>query len=342
MRIKLFTYIILTASLLWAGCADEHDEILEDEAPLSIMVTSAWQDGRSGSGTRALPDFLSGSAVTTPAPEWICVDVPDKETFYVKQDPDETPDPEKEPGDKYKPYHKFFSMTGEEQKKCPISRGDARRGGMVAYYLLDKGVAAVRPSADLPSLFTSIPAIGACDYLSSDETGYPVDEDYRDHLLFTLKHRTALLRLKFAVSEKYLQIRDIVLREVKINDKSLFLGNDDNVGGTTADPLPGMKLSATAAFYAGAYIRTTGTGGITADSELTFKCTYDIYDKDDISAEHLTRQGVTATNRVKLSELSPAIGSLEAGKYYDLTITIDPDYLYVLSEHDNKQHLTIR
>lgn len=339
MRIKFFNnYIILAASLLSAGCADEHVEFLDEEAPLSIMITSSWQDGRAGNDTRALPDFLSGT-ITTPTPAWICINVPGKEMFYVKNDSKETPDTSKEP-DGYKPYHKFFSMEDEELRKCPISRGDARRGGMVAYYLLDKGVAAEQPSAELPSLFTSIPAIGACDYMSSDATGYPVNENYRDHLLFTLKHRTALLRLKFVVSNKYLQIRDIVLRKVTINDQTLLLGNDANVGGTSENPLPGMKLSGSATPYACAYIRTTGDGGITTSSELTFKCTYDIYDKDDISAAHLTRKGVTATNKVVLNTLSTPINTLEAGKYYDLTITINPDYLYVLSEHDNK-HITI-
>lgn len=341
MRIKLFTYIILFASFLLASCADEHEVMLNDDAPLSIMVTSAWQDGRSDGGTRALPGFLSGIGVTTPAPEWICVAVPDKETFYVKNDPDETPDPDKEPGGDYKPYHQFFSMDGEELRTCPISRSDARRGGMVAYYLLDKGVAAAHPSASLPSSFNNIPAIGTCDYLSSDPTGYPVDDKYRDHLLFTLKHRTALLRLNFKVDPKYLKIRDIVLRDVTINGLPLFLGNDANVGGTTTDHL-GMKLSEPATPFACAYIRTTGDDGITAGSKLTFKCKYDIYDKDEISAEHLTREGVTATNSVKLSALTPAISSLAPGYYYDLTITINPDYLYVLSEHDNKQHLKIQ
>lgn len=85
---------------------------------------------------------------------------------------------------------------------------------------------------------------------------------------------------------------------------------------------------------------------------LTFVCTYDIYDKDagfthgqapaaaalTAAAPHLTRYNVTATNTVTLK--SATITAIRAGYYYDLYITINPDYLYVLSEHDNK-HLTV-
>lgn len=96
-----------------------------------------------------------------------------------------------------------------------------------------------------------------------------------------------------------------------------------------------------------AWNNTVGT-----TTPLTFVCTYDIYDKDAVftpgeaptadaltaAAPHLTRYNVTATNTVTLK--STTITAIRAGYYYDLYITINPDYLYVLSEHDNK-HLTV-
>ena len=79
-------------------------------------------------------------------------------------------------------------------------------------------------------------------------------------------------------------------------------------------------------------------------SSSIIKCTYNIYDKDAATDEHLTRKGVVARNTYKLGSLKDAKGNavaeIRAGYYYDLRVTLNPDYLYVLSEHDNK-HITI-
>lgn len=111
----------------------------------------------------------------------------------------------------------------------------------------------------------------------------------------------------------------------------------------------------------------TWTNAISTSTPITMQCTYDIYDKDiltgvdladanavatalagDLSA-HCTRRSVTATNTFKLGQFINStsggmqgtnISKLLAGHYYDLKITINPEYLYVLSQHDNK-HITI-
>lgn len=335
---KDFLFIVIAfAAFFLVSCVDEVYNYGDDDAPFSISITSAWQVGRAESTSRALPDYLLLGAPSTPDPAWIYISVPEKDDFYVTKLA--ASEPSKEPGDPYISYHKFYSLSGEELKKCPISRGDARKGGMAAYYFVDGGDAGEKPADSFSTdLFSSIPAIGTCDYMSSDITGYPVDENHRDHLLFTMLHRTALIRLRFAVDEDYLKIRDIVLRNVTINDQSLYFGSDPNVGGTSSVTLPGLQLTATPTFCACAYVNPTS---IKASDQLTFKCTYDIYDKDGITEEHCTRKGVTATNRVVLKNLtSSSISELKAGYYYDLSVTIDPDYLYVLSEHDNK-HLVI-
>lgn len=149
------------------------------------------------------------------------------------------------------------------------------------------------------------------------------------HMQFTLHHTQALLRFAFKVNEKYDKIRYIKVTGIKLNDTDCTIIekvlNKDNM-----------------TFIAYAYIDPTI---ITKTTENTIHCTYNIYDKDDATDTHLTRKGVVAQNKFTLGSLKKADGvtpvsSIEAGYYYDLKVTLNPDYLYVLSEHDNK-HITI-
>ena len=149
------------------------------------------------------------------------------------------------------------------------------------------------------------------------------------HMQFTLHHTQALLRFAFKVNEKYDKIRYIKVTGIKLNDTDCTIIekvlNKDNM-----------------TFIAYAYIDPTVT---TVSTENTIHCTYNIYDKDDATDTHLTRKDVVAQNKFTLGSLKKADGvtpvsSIEAGYYYDLKVTLNPDYLYVLSEHDNK-HITI-
>lgn len=158
------------------------------------------------------------------------------------------------------------------------------------------------------------------------------------HLLVTLHHSKALVRFSFKVSAKYDKIRYIKITDIKLNEQTCILAD--------------KVLSTDDQFVAYAYLEPGDVG----TSSSIIKCTYNIYDKDAIFdgeykmddetlASHLTREGVTATNTFKFSSLKDAGGSsisqLQPGYYYDLNVTINPDYLYVLSDHDNK-HLTIQ
>ena len=327
MRLKYAAYILLAASFEIAGCTDDQEEWVDDDAPLSIAVTSSWQNGRENGETRSLPDFITADVLLTPTPEWVYLALPSSlgnTNFYVANTASTDIDT-------YIHYQDFYSKDGTKLDKSPITRNLAQTGDITAYYKLENGVA-VDPKTFTP--FTTIPEISNCDYISSDPTRYPVEEGHRDHLLFTMYHRTALLRLKFAVDPNYLKVRDIVLRKIKINNH-----NVDFIDYSILDGSDGNKLSATASFIAFAYINPSATTTFGFNTLWTFECTYDIYDKDGISSAHLTRKGVTATNKINMNTLLSS-EKLEAGKYYDLNITINPDYLYVLSEHDNK-HITI-
>lgn len=146
------------------------------------------------------------------------------------------------------------------------------------------------------------------------------------HLQFTLHHTKALLRFAFKVSEKYSKVRYIRVTGIQLNDAPC----------TIVDKV----LTTSGQLIAYAYI---DPAVVTTSYENTIQCTYNIYDKDD-DENHLTRKDVVAQNKFKLGSLKDAssndVTEIKAGYYYDLHVTLNPDYLYVLSEHDNK-HITI-
>lgn len=170
----------------------------------------------------------------------------------------------------------------------------------------------------------------------------------RGHMLLTLHHTQALLRFAFKVSERYDKIRYIRVTGIKLN----------NANCTVVDRI----LNKTDMTYIGyAYVDPTQ---VTLTSTNTIECTYNIYDKDaelkdpqeiqsmtpeartayeTALAQHLTREAVVARNTFVLASQvfngSP-VEQIKPGYYYDLRITLNPDYLYVLSDHDN-QHLTV-
>ena len=148
------------------------------------------------------------------------------------------------------------------------------------------------------------------------------------HLKFTFHHSKALLRFAFRVDKYYDKIRFIKVTQIKLNDINCSL--EEKV------------LNKDSYLYV-AYLYVGPDFSVSESN--TIECTYNIYGKDGTTDEHLTREGVTATNKFTLESLKDAGGTkvsqLQAGYYYDLNVTINPDYLYVLSEHDNKQHLTV-
>lgn len=148
------------------------------------------------------------------------------------------------------------------------------------------------------------------------------DLDDLNHLRFTFHHTKALLRFAFKVDldSRYDKIRFIRVTNINLNGSDCALVD--------------KVLTTTNQFIAYAYIDPKE---VTITTENTIRCTYNIYDKDSATDADLTRKGVVAKNTFTLSSLKD---SIEAGYYYDLRVTLNPDYLYVLAEHDNK-HITI-
>lgn len=154
-----------------------------------------------------------------------------------------------------------------------------------------------------------------------------------NHLQFAMHHTRALLRFAFIVDEKYDMVRIIKLTRVNLNGTDLPLHQKPVLRVGSHDVL------------AYAYIDLDEVSLTTVN---TLTCDYDIYDTDNrdfLDPAHLDREVKNIKNTFTLSALkdgsAAAVTSLQAGYYYDLKVTIAPQYLYVLSWHDNKLSLKI-
>lgn len=165
------------------------------------------------------------------------------------------------------------------------------------------------------------------DGYAMTSTATEANLDNLNHLQFTFHHTKALLRFAFKVSSQYDKIRFIRVTNINLN------GNDC--------ALVDKVLTTSNQLIAYAYV---DPAVVTTSSENKIECTYNIYDKDSATDADLTRKGVVAKNTFTLSSLKNSddykVSSIKAGYYYDLNVTLNPDYLYVLAEHDNK-HITI-
>ncbi|MCQ2335387.1 MAG: hypothetical protein MJZ89_06070 [Paludibacteraceae bacterium] len=221
-----------------------------------------------------------------------------------------------------------------------------------------------------------IPSFAVHDYMfdsiSSAELPSRIDGH---HVELQMQHACAILRVWFAVDARYDQVRKVVLRNVQIKVEGAapvdaFVQNEsypvDNwkagfvVPVRSATPGDYTKHAVYSCCFFKPSHKATGTAytddytaefkRIAANTNLTMICTYDVYDKDlpvgnpvqlaGDQHEHLNREGVRAVNTFTLGQLGAIEANMTAGHYYDLFITINPEYLYVLGEHDNK-HLTI-
>lgn len=320
MKLKNSYIVLLLAGLLsFISCTDDED--VQDQEVLDCCVQMAWSNGRGGGETRTLTSFLTdvapGDLALAPAeyPEEIALRCKDKDITLTRTDA-------------LHPCTEHDGFYNGYTSDYPLKDIEAKKG--------------VTASAKLDDI----------DELYSDENDIVVDGV---HLKITMHHSKALLRFGFKVDARYDQIRYIKLKSVTLNDDDVVVPcffvekvlNKDNLE-----------------FVAYAYLEvdTSKPNCVTTTTTHTIQCTYDIYDKDadidlltkswdDLTVaekteveSHRTREAVIAENTFKLNNLKDAssntIKSLQSGYYYDLRVTLNPDYLYVLSEHDN-QHLTI-
>lgn len=303
-----FATTFVGMATVFVGCVDEIPNPESPEREATFCVRAAWQDGLHSSTTRALTDPAGGEdIVIAPSayPETIKISCSDGTDFTLTKGSSACAN-----------HTEYWNYTPSViYKDRQIERDNLT---FTATATIDD------PSSD-PELVLGDELVG--------EAGF---SDLHDsHLRITLHHTKALLRFAFQVDSKYDSIRYIKITEIQLNGTPCHLAD--------------KVLTTDYQVVAYAYIDTTE---VTTSTVNTLQCTYNIYDKDEASEDHITRPNVEAQNSFKLKDLKdfkdpndpkdlsdPAV--LTPGFYYDLLITLDPDYLYTLSDHDEPTDLIL-
>ena len=314
---KRLSYILYTLLLpfVFVSCADEFEQ---PEHDVDFCVRAVWQDGLSGGKTTRA---LSATDILADGTENINIgfaDYPDEISVECKK-------------------------AGEEILDLTLTKSTALCLDHSGYWSYTPSFLFRDQNIKREDYkFYASATIDGGDVLEGTADKTDIDDT---HLKLTLHHTKALVRFAFKVDARYDKIRYIRLTGIELNGSSCFIINKvlnkDNltlIGYAYVDPAV-----------------------VTVSHENTIKCSYNIYDKDAVfptesmtqaevsTAEtellkHLDRGGIIAQNKFKLNQLKDAGGNvlskISAGYYYDLKVTLNPDYLYVLSEHDNK-HITI-
>lgn len=334
-----------------------HDEFIDD-CPLSFAVSSSWGEGKSLS-TRAYSDVLLNSIGDIDIsyenfPQQVVVQVDRDGSNLFEPFNISKPDVMTE----CVPHSGYYMYNSPGVGTHILVDHIDGNFDFYAWTTLDgEQGAEVSTTVSNPKLWKNVPAFGFCDYLYSRKAPLEIiknGEKKYGHALIDLKHYTSMLRLFYGYSTKYAKVRNIVLRQVKINSldgtkKVNTLDLAERARFTTIDGAPGFLLSTASKAFGYLYVNPD-PDKILVSTRLSLECTYDIYDDeafdsdgnpiaDDISA-HCTRKAVTVLSSA-FTLKSASISKLESGKYYDLNVTINPDYLYVLSEHD-EGHLTVK
>lgn len=308
------THLLLCAAL-FVGCIDEIPE--QSEREVSFCVRTAWQDGLRSSTTRAL-SYLT--------------DTEGGEDIVI--DPEVYPD--------------TINVHCSDGKNFTLTKGlgPCATHTDKKYWNYDPSIIyKIRQIENENLKFTAtatidtVPKLGLGDELEGEAT-----KDYLQdsHLRITLHHTKALLRFAFQEAKKYDSIRYVKITKIQLNGNQCHLAD--------------KVLTTDYQVIAYAYIDPKV---VTTSSMNTLKCTYDVYDKDpnstspdQINDAHITRSNVVTQNSFKLSALKDFKGLsdpkdlkdpivLTPGFYYDLLITLDPDYLYTLSDHDEPTDLIL-
>ena len=179
------------------------------------------------------------------------------------------------------------------------------------------------------------------------------------YLLFD--HLYAALRVRMKVHGEYNALRTIKLKELKLKTSvdetptkkktnvAITLEKKADGGNPVKSVVFTTPVGETAEAVGTMFENTGGMTLTTSYSEYinhfmpkdvtTFilESTYDVYDKN-VSEGHpegnLVRQNCKATNTIKLSDLISGQTETRRGARYTINLTIQPTYLYVLSEPD--------
>ncbi len=174
-------------------------------------------------------------------------------------------------------------------------------------------------------------------------------EDTKNYVTFMMDRVMAKVNLNFKVHEKYSNIRNIIIKEVKLtpsaggyqsvniactmNDGSAIgyvMSSGSAVDHSVSFSPVNLELVNTSEKSAGVFYSVPGV-----QNSVVMTVTYDVYDK----AGTLVRADQTVTNSsIKLINT----GTLERAKEYTLNVNIVPTYLYSLSDTDKESVMLVQ
>ena len=177
-------------------------------------------------------------------------------------------------------------------------------------------------------------------------------------LFLLFDHLCAALNVTIKVHGEYDALRTIKLKNIHLKTSNISgITKKSDVTVTLqktadgSDPIQSITYTPTATESTGDDVFTSADGlTLTTDPQvflghfmpegvsiLNLTCTYDVYDKN-VTPEHpegnLVRKDCVVTNNIRLDRLVAYFTSVERGKKYLVNLTIQPTFLYVLSEPD--------
>ena len=177
--------------------------------------------------------------------------------------------------------------------------------------------------------------------------------DSKDYVFLLFDHLYAALRVRMRVHDDYAALRTIKLKSLQLNTQA---GETKTTKKTTitiklkandgsSSPIETLTFTPTGEEIDGGLEFWSDDAGhkLTTDlqpfighfmpsgiTKLILTSTYDVYD----TKGNLIRQGCKATNTMVLQDLLTGQTVTERGKRYTIDMTIQPTYLYMLSEPD--------
>lgn len=179
--------------------------------------------------------------------------------------------------------------------------------------------------------------------------------DSKDYVFLLFDHLYAALRIQMKVHADYAKLRTIKLKSLQLNTQAgetkttkkttitiKLKANDGSASPIEEEALTftptGEAIDGGLEFWSSTYGEQLTTdfkpfighfmpSGIT---KLILTSTYDVYDRKG----NLIRQSCKATNTMVLKDLLTEQTVTERGKRYTINMTIQPTYLYMLSEPD--------
>ena len=354
-RYKVRMLLLLMMAAVLVACSDDADSVEGETDTLQLVPYTHGRTEVSPSSTRAVtlptddyspylgPNTIGVFTTTTDG------DAPDVRTFWFENGHWNS----RVNVTNSKTYYIYGYMPVKEDIHCEISQISGK----------DYSQGAVLTFTNLPPVLAEDFSVvsGVLQVNSSNldnEKGSLAAGNFRydgkasgsNFVCLMLDHLYSAVQFKFLVKDTYNELRTIKLKKVEMmtDDQLTYpltvtMKDQDQVGyevswgtGTTLsndyislytnDDGETLSTSVENATLVNGYFAPMSD----VASKLKLRCTYDVYDKD-VTTEHpdgnLVRENCTAVNKLSLKTYGP-------NQRTKLTLTVNPTYLYVLSDPD--------